>query len=386
MSEAISQPDGNNRRRKLTIAAAVFGAIGLGYGGWYLLFGQYAESTDDAYVNANMVYVNTQVTGTVTALGADDNQPVRAGQPLVTLDGADAQTAQALSAAQLGETVRQVRGAYVAVAAAEATVAQRQSDLTRAQGDLSRRQALPVGESVSQEELAHARDAVQSDQNALLVAERQLDQARAAVAGAVLRQHPSVMRARAAYIQATLNVLRNQIPAPVDGYVARRSVQVGQRVAPGSALMAVVPLQAAWIDANFKEPQLHNIRVGQPVSVNVDLYGGRVTYHGTVASMSAGSGGAFSLLPAQNATGNWIKVVQRVPVRVALDPRELAAHPLRVGLSAEVEVDTHHRDGRVDAALPLPNVVLSTPVFAAQLATAEHQADAIVAREAGSAP
>ncbi|MBV8658523.1 MAG: HlyD family secretion protein, partial [Burkholderiales bacterium] len=156
-----------------------------------------------------------------------------------------------------------------------------------------------------------------------------------------------------------------------------------QRVAPGASLLAVVPLKGAWVDANFKEPQLRNIRIGQPATVSVDMYGSHVEYQGKVASISAGSGGAFSLLPPQNATGNWIKVVQRVPVRIALDPDALKAHPLRVGLSTVVDIDTHGRDGQVDTALPLPNAPLNTTVFDAQLKAAEAQADAIIAREAG---
>jgi membrane fusion protein (multidrug efflux system) len=170
----------------------------------------------------------------------------------------------------------------------------------------------------------------------------------------------------------------------MDGVVARRSVQVGQHVAPGAALLAVVPLQGAWIDANFKEPQLRHIQVGQPVTVSTDLYGGHVEYHGVVASIAAGSGGAFSLLPPQNATGNWIKVVQRVPVRIALDPKELAAHPLRVGLSTDVTVDTQQRSDEQKPAMGLPGANFTTPVFDAQLKTAEARADALIAQEAGS--
>ena len=194
-----------------------------------------------------------------------------------------------------------------------------------------------------------------------------------------------MLRARAAYVQAALATQRNDVQAPMDGVVARRSVQVGQRVAPGAALLAVVPLQGAWIDANFKEPQLRHIQVGQPVVVATDLYGGHVEYHGVVASIAAGSGGAFSLLPPQNATGNWIKVVQRVPVRIALDPKELAAHPLRVGLSTDVTVDTHQRSDQERPAMTLPGANFSTPVFDAQLKTAETHADALIAQEAGSA-
>lgn len=373
----------SNRRVRLWVAAGVFTLIGAGYAGWYLSWGQYHETTDDAYVNANLVYVQAQVGGTVTALGADDNQPVHVGQLLVSLDDADAKTALASAEAQLGETVRQIRGSFLAVDTAAATVKQRQADLDKVTGDLQRRSRLIGGETVSVEDLAHARDLVASAHHALNVAEKQLAQTQAAVANTQLIQHPSVQRARASYIQASLNLQRSEIPAPVEGVIAKRSVQVGQRINPGVSLLAVVPLHAAWVDANLKESQLKHIRIGQPVEISADLYGSKIHYRGQVASLSAGTGGAFSLLPPQNATGNWIKVVQRVPVRIALNPDDLTAHPLRVGLSAEVDIDTHQRDGDLLQARPLPNVVLNTNVFAHQLTQAEQQADAIIAHEVG---
>lgn len=368
----------------MSLAAAGFTAIGLAYAAWYLVDGQYHEVTDDAYVNASMVYVTAQVGGIVTALGADDNLPVRAGQALVKLDSADAETSLASAAAQLGDVVRQVRGQFLAVDTARAQVAQRQTELQKVSGDLKRRNSLGNGEVISAEELAHARDAVNSETSALAVAQRQLNQSLAAVHGSTLISHPAVKKAREAYIQASLAAMRNDIQAPLDGYVAKRSVQVGQHIAAGDQLLAVVPLQSAWIDANFKESQLANLRIGQPVTIEADLYKGKVTYHGKINSLSAGAGGAFSLLPPQNATGNWIKVVQRVPVRIALDPAELKAHPLRVGLSASVSVDTHERPAAETAAQLLPGAVLSTRVFDHQLAAARQQADAIIAHETGS--
>jgi len=373
-----------SRRKALTVAGALFAVAGGAWAAYALLYGQYHEHTDDAYVQANLVYVNAQVGGTVTALGADDNQPVRAGQTLVTLDHADASVALTDAEAQLGVAVRQVREQLGAVDEAAAVVAQRRTDLARAHDDLARRAQLAGTDSLAGEELQHAQQAVTAAQDALAVAERALQRARAPVAGSTLRQNPALLRARAAYVQAALAVQRNDVQAPMDGVVARRSVQVGQRVAAGSALLAVVPLQGAWVDANFKEPQLRHIQVGQPATVSTDLYGGHVEYHGRVVSIAAGSGGAFSLLPPQNATGNWIKVVQRVPVRIALDPKELAAHPLRVGLSTDVEIDTHARSDTPPAAQALPGASLSTPVFDAQLRAAEARADAVLAREAGS--
>ena len=373
------------RARGLLIAGGTFALAAISYAVWVLGYAQYRESTDDAYVQANLVYVNAQVGGTVTALGADDNQPVKAGQTLVSLDHSDAAVALADAGAQLGLAVRQVREQQGAADEGQAVVAQRRTDLQRATEDLARRTQLAGTDSIAAEDLQHARQAVAAAQDALTVSEKTLARTRVPIAGITLRQNPSVLRARAAYVQASLATQRNDVQAPMDGVVARRSVQVGQRVAPGTALLAVVPLQGAWIDANFKEPQLRHIQVGQAATVSTDLYGGHVEYHGVVASIAAGSGGAFSLLPPQNATGNWIKVVQRVPVRIALDPKELAAHPLRVGLSTDVTVDTRQRSDEQKPAMALPGANFTTPVFDAQLKTAEARADALIAQEAGSA-
>ena len=378
-------PKKSGRAKALLIAGSVFGLAAIGWAVYELGYAQYHENTDDAYVQANLVYVNAQVGGTVTSLGADDNQPVKAGQTLITLDHSDAAVALADAQAQLGLAVRQVREQQSAVDESQAVVAQRRTDLQRATDDLARRTQLAGTDSIAAEDLQHAKQAVAAAQDALAVAEKTLAKTRTSVAGVSLKQNPSVLRARAAYVQASLATQRNDVVAPMDGVVARRSVQVGQHVAAGSALLAVVPLQGAWIDANFKEPQLRHIQVGQPATVSTDLYGGHVEYHGVVASIAAGSGGAFSLLPPQNATGNWIKVVQRVPVRIALDPRELAAHPLRVGLSTDVTIDTHTRPDEQKPAMALPGANFTTPVFDAQLKTAEASADKLIAQEAGSA-
>jgi membrane fusion protein (multidrug efflux system) len=375
---------GNKSRfKKLAIAAAVFGSLALAYGVYYTTYAQYHEETDDAYVGANLIYVNAQVSGTVVALGADDNQPVKTGQPLVNLDPADAAIALADAEGRLGETAREIRQQFRSADTAQAVIGQRKTELQRAEDDLKRRATLADGETLSKEDLAHAKEAVKAAQDALVVAQKQYTQARTNIEGTSLSQHPTLLRARAAYIQAYMAYQRDEIQAPADGYIARRTVQVGQRVAPGSALLAVVPLKGAWIDANYKEPQLRHIQVGQAATVSTDIYGSHVEYKGVVVSISAGSGGAFSLLPPQNATGNWIKVVQRVPVRIALNPDELAKHPLRVGLSTYVNIDTHERNLTNDGALPLPTTTLGTKVFDNQLLIAEHKADAIIARVAG---
>jgi membrane fusion protein (multidrug efflux system) len=255
-------------------------------------------------------------------------------------------------------------------------VEQRRVALKTAQEDLARRAPLAAEHVVSGEDVAHARRAVDEARAALEVALRQVAAARVAVAGVSPAQHPNVLAAKADYLSAWLAARRNAIVAPVTGYVAKRSVQVGSRIAPGAPLLSIVPLNQLWIDANFKESELRDIRVGQPATIEADMYGNKVQYHGKVLGLSAGTGSAFSLLPAQNATGNWIKVVQRLPVRIALDPKELEAHPLRVGLSATVDIDIANKSGSALGAVAAPSyatTVLSQPLQEAQSAT-----DAIV--------
>jgi membrane fusion protein (multidrug efflux system) len=272
--------------------------------------------------------------------------------------------------------VRQVRGLYASDAQLAATVAQREADLSRAEQDLARRERASANGAVSREELEHARDSIATARAALASAREQLRGSRALVDGTTVAAHPDVRAAAAKVHEAYIAYARTSVPAPVSGFVAKRSVQVGQRVSAGTALMAVVPLDKVWVDANFKESQLADVRVGQPAAVVADLYGGKVEYHGQVAGFGAGTGAAFALLPAQNATGNWIKVVQRVPVRVALDAKELAAHPLQIGLSLRVDIDTHDRAGaRLRTDAPAQGVQ-ATAVFEAP----EQQAAADVAR------
>ncbi|WP_420998445.1 efflux RND transporter periplasmic adaptor subunit [Cupriavidus sp. 30B13] len=333
------------RRLLIVLLAVVVVIAAVAYGLYYFLVARYHESTDDAYVNGNVVQITPQVTGTVIAVRADNTQTVREGQPLVELDAADARVKLEQTEAALAQTVRQVRGLFVDDAQLAAQMAVRESDLARAQDDLRRRLAVSQTGSVSQEDISHARDAVRSAQAALDAAREQLAANRALTVNTTIASHPDVQAAAARVRDAYLANARNMLPAPVMGYVAQRSVQVGQRVQPGTPLMAVVPLQEVWVDANFKEVHLQHMRIGQPVTLTADAYGSSVTYHGRVAGFSAGTGSAFSLLPAENATGNWIKVVQRLPVRVALDAKELERHPLRIGLSMHVDVDIHDQSG-----------------------------------------
>ncbi|KXV07971.1 hemolysin D [Caballeronia megalochromosomata] len=343
-SDTTTRPR-SKRTLLLSLLAAAMVIGGAGWGGYYYTTGRFFESTDDAYVSGNLVQLTPEVSGTVIAVNADDTQIVHQGAPVVTLDAADAKVALANAEANLAQTVRQVSSLYVNNAYYAATVAQRQSDLTRAQSDLKRRMAIAETGAVSGEDIAHARDAVSAAQAALDASRQQSESNHALTDRTSIERHPNVQAAAAKVRDAWLDNARNTLPAPVTGYVARRSVQVGQRVAPGTPLMAIVPLDGVWVDANFKEVQLAHMRIGQPVTLSADAYGSKVKYHGHVEGFSAGTGAAFAVLPAQNATGNWIKVVQRLPVRIRLDQRELDAHPLRIGLSMQTEVETRDRSG-----------------------------------------
>jgi membrane fusion protein (multidrug efflux system) len=350
------------RKRWLLIVIAAFAAIGIAYGAYWAIALRHVQTTDDAYVNGNVVQITPQISGTVVAIGADDTQFVKAGRILVQLDQADSKVALDQADAQLAKTVREVRSLFATSAQLQAAVAMRQSDVAKANEDLTRRERLASSGAVSGEELQHARDAANSARAALLAAQQELEANRARVDRTTLQNHPDVLNAAARVRDAYLTYSRTALPAPVSGFVAKRAVQLGQRVGPGAPLMAIVPLDQVWVDANFKEPQLAGMRVGQPVKLTADLYGSKVVYRGKVAGFGAGTGSAFALLPAQNATGNWIKIVQRVPVRIALDAQELAAHPLQIGLSMQVEIDTHERNGD-----RLPQLAQSTPTYATEV-------------------
>src|ERR1700723_3179802 len=336
---------GRARRIGLSALAAVVLLGGLGYGGYWFFDGRYFESTDDGYVNGDVVQVTNEVPGTVLALNVDDTQTVEAGQSLLTLDPADAKIAEHNAEADLARAVRQVRGLFAQGQELRAQIVQREQAERTADDDLQRRGSLIADGAISAEELSHARDAVTTTRANVAAAREQLSQTVAQIDGTTIANHPQVMAAAAAVRNAALPLHRTELISPVSGVIAKRSVQVGQRVAAGTPLLAVVPLENVWVDANFKEVQLERMRAGQPVTVRTDLYGHQVTYHGHVAGIAAGSGNAFALLPSQNASGNWIKIVQRVPVRILLDPNELKVHPLRIGLSTTVRVDLHNASG-----------------------------------------
>ena len=347
-----------SRRRGLLILALVVIVCGIGYGAWWLLYARYYQSTDDAYVSGDLVQITAEVPGTVVGLHVDDTQSVQRDQPLLELDPADAQVATANAEANLARAVRQVRTLFAQGDQLHAQINERQIELKRAQDDYRRRAGLVSDGAVSSEELSHMKDEVTQLEASLAATREQHNATIVQVDGTTIATNPQVLAAAGAVRDAALALRRTHITAPVAGVVARRSVQVGQRVAPGTPLMAVVPLDNVWIDANFKEVQLTDMRVGQPVELHADLYGGNTVYHGKLVGLSAGSGSAFALLPAQNASGNWIKIVQRVPVRIALDPKELKDHPLRVGLSMTVRVDIRDTSGPLVASevrtLPIP--------------------------------
>ena len=366
-SPAAGPARGGSRRRLFMILGAVVALGALVWGADWLLVGSHHVSTDDAYVNADVAGVTPLVSGPIIAAPATDTLPVKKGDVLVVIDPADFKLALAQDEAALGQAQRRVQGYFANrdadtattaakgadVERARAQLASAEADLAKSETDLARRQKLAADGAVSGDELTvaenHQREsaaAVGAAKAALTEAQAQqvaaAGQARAAsalVEGADITGNPEVAAAQAKVDQDRLNLARTVIRAPIDGVVAKNVTEIGQRVDTGAQLMTVVPIQAAYVDANFKEDQLRRMRLGQPVVLTSDLYGGGVKFHGTIVGLAGGTGSAFATIPAQNATGNWIKIVQRLPVRIALDPKDLAAHPLRVGLSMVVDVD-----------------------------------------------
>ena len=374
----MAAKDPGKRRRALLIVAGVFILAALL---WFLLWFFVLSTrvkTDNAYVGGNQVAISAQVPGTVVAILADDTQHVDAGQVLVKLDGTDADTRLAQARSALAQAVRGVRQQTSSATGADAQVVAARLDLKKAEADLKRRLPLIAAQAESPEIVQHLRDGVAQARAAVNAAEAQAAAAHAAIEGTDVAQNPVVMQARANFRAAWVAAQRNAIYAPVSGYVAERSVQLGNSVQPGQQLMTVVPLHDLWIDANFKESQLRHIRIGQPAKIVSDLYGSDAVYHGKVVGLGAGTGSVFSLLPAQNATGNWIKVVQRVPVRIALDNQELDRHPLRIGLSTDVTVDIRNDHGRMLANTPTRQPVAQTDVYDQMASKADAEAERII--------
>jgi membrane fusion protein (multidrug efflux system) len=324
------------------------GAVFVGLGGavaYEFLISSSSESTDDAYVAGDVFQITSRESGSVVAIHADNTQGVKRGQVLVELDPAVAEVQLSAAEAELARAVRSVRADFSRVDEADAEISQAETQLARAKTDLSRRSSAASEGAVSQEDVSHAADDVRAASAALMLARSHRAQAVPIVAGTKIADNPRVLAAIATVRRAAIARSHQRLAAPVDGIVAQRSVQLGQQVASGAPLMVVVPLQRVWIDANFRETQLADLREGQSATVTADAYGSRVRYHGKVVGLAAGTGSAFALLPPQNASGNWIKITQRLPVRIALDPRELETNPLRIGLSVSVSVDTGDHRG-----------------------------------------
>ncbi len=364
----------------MILIAVIFIVLGLIWAAYWAVVLAKRERTDDAYVNGNKVVVSAQVSGTVIAVLADDTQLAKAGQVLIRLDPIDAQTSLSRAASALAQTVRQVRQEGSTADQYDSLVEARKLELARAKADLAKREPLLAEHAIAPEEVRHARESVELARSALHQAVRQSSASHALVDGTPVEENPAVLQAKAAYRDAWIAAHRNAVVAPVTGYVAERSAQLGQHIQAGQALMTVIPLDALWVDANFKEGQLRHLRIGQPAEVRSDLYAGSFIFHGHVKGMAAGTGAAFALLPAQNASGNWIKVVQRVPVRIQIDGKELVKSPLRVGLSATVTVDTTNRDGPVLATSAADSPVGDTQIYSQDLDQANTEADAVVRR------
>ncbi|HBI09365.1 multidrug efflux MFS transporter periplasmic adaptor subunit EmrA [Franconibacter pulveris] len=348
-SQTPQQPVKKKGKRKgaLLLLTLLFVIIAVAYGIYWFLVLRHYEETDDAYVAGNQVQIMSQVTGSVTKVWVEDTDFVNKGDVLVTLDPTDAQQAFERAQTQLASSVRQTRQLMINSKQYQANIELQKTQLAQAQSDLNRRVPLGSANLIGREELQHARDAVASAQAQLDVAVQQYNANQAMILGTKLEDQPAVQQAATEVRNAWLALQRTKIVSPMSGYVSRRAVQVGAQISSSTPLMAIVPATNLWVDANFKETQLAHMRIGQPATVVSDIYGDEVTYNGKVVGLDMGTGSAFSLLPAQNATGNWIKVVQRLPVRVEIDAKQLEQHPLRIGLSTLVKVDTTNRDGAV---------------------------------------
>lgn len=378
MQNSSAQPERapGKRKRNFAILFVVLLLIAAGCLAWYLLYARYYETTDDAYVSGNLVTLTPQIAGTVTQVSADEGDFVEKGQPLVLLDPSDTQIALQQAEAELASTVRQVRGLYSTADNYRAQVAARAVTLQTARSDYARRQKIFSTGAIAAEDLAHYRDAVTSAESDLAAAQQALRTNQAMVDDTVIDNHPEIKSAVATFRQRYLDNARSTIVAPVSGFIAKRAVQLGMRVDSGTTLLSIVPLDQVWVEANFKESQMNTMRLGQKVTLTADLYGDDVEYHGTIESLGIGTGSAFSLLPAQNASGNWIKIVQRLPVRITLDPHDMDKHPLRIGLSMFARVDIRDADGQL-----LPQQTVAQPRFTTDVyQNALDQADQVVAK------
>jgi membrane fusion protein (multidrug efflux system) len=380
--EPATHADKRRRRLRIVLMTGITAAFALGvagYAAWWLAQGRYYVSTEDAYVAGNRLMLTPQIAGTVIAIHADDTDRVGAGQPVVELEDSSERVALQSAEASLEQAVRHVRELYEEEDGARATIDLRRTELAQAKRDYDRDKHLLKIKGVTQQQYQHSEAKYHGAQAALKAAEKHLAALETQTNGASLRDTPQVRIAVAKIHQAYLNLEHTSIPAPAGGYVAQRTVQIGERVTPGSPMLAIVPLDQLWVEANFKETELEHMRIGQRVTLTADQYGGTIVYHGKIAGIAAGTGSAFELLPPQNATGNWIKIVRRVPVRIDLDPQELAQHPLRVGLSMQAQVDVHDTSGPVLAQAPPKKARYRTHIYADQSGAIDRLVDRIIA-------
>lgn len=380
------QPSANKkkkRKRVLIVLALIFVLIGIAWGVYWFLVLRHFQETDDAYVAGNQVQVMAQVSGSVNKVWFEDTDFVKKGDVLVSLDKTDAEQAFEKAQTALATSVRQTHQLMINGKQYQASITLRQTALAQAESDLKRREPLGASNLIGREELQHARDAVASAKAELDVAVQQYNANQAMILNTSLENQPAVKQSAAELRDAWLALQRTDIRSPMDGFVSRRSVQVGSQISTSTPLLAVVPATNLWIDANFKETQLAGVRIGQPATVVADIYGDDVVYHGKVVGLDMGTGSAFSLLPAQNATGNWIKVVQRLPVRIELNPQDIAQHPLRIGLSTLVKIDTTSTEGSTLATSVRQQAAYSSNALAIDLAPVNQLITDIVRANAG---
>ena len=344
-TQTSSNNKSQQRKKGLSIFILLLLLISIGSVAYWYFFIKGFEETEDAYVSGNQVMVSAQVAGNISKINVDNMDPVQAGDVLLELDDTNAKLSFEQAKSNLANAVRQVSQLNYTVKQLKSAVRANEITLAQAQGNLNRRVQLVKDGAIDKESFQHAKEAVELAKANLTTSQNQLGANQALLLDGPLSEQPQIQSAVSNLKQAWLNLERTKIRSPIKGYVARRNAQVGQAVSVGGALMAVVTTDQMWLDANFKETQLTHMRIGQPVEIYFDLYGKDKTFNGKVVGIEMGTGSAFSLLPAQNATGNWIKVVQRVPVRIQLDPQLLAENPLRIGLSATVKVDVSDSQG-----------------------------------------
>lgn len=365
------------RRRAITILIVIFLTSAVLYLLYWLIWGRFSVYTNDAYVHGNIVALMPQVSSTVIAINTEDTHLVKQGQTLVQLDPTDFQIALQHAEANLAKTVRQVRQNFENASRAQQLLKLQEADLKQAQLDLKRRRGLVKELAISHEELQHYKTALVTANANYQSTRHQLDALLAVVENTHVHTHPWVEEAKAVFRKAYLDLKRTAIIAPTTGFIAKRSVQIGQQVNPGTSLLAIVPLNETWVEANYKESQISSLRIGQSVILSADAYSD-MTYHGKVAGLNVGTGAAFALLPPQNATGNWIKIVQRLPVRITLDQKELIKNPLLIGLTMGVTTNVRDQSGKRLAKIARNETLFATNVYEKELPIAEAKIDKIL--------